>query len=188
MSTTSRTNLIKAHLMLATFIFPAVLMFLITGGLYTWGIKGSYDTREYTLALSEPLTPDQPALQAMVQGELRKLAVADPAGAAKVKKAGNSFVFEWTGSQRDVLLEPTDDALSARLTVKETTWYRNLVQLHKAKGGVLFKVYAAVLATGLFVILASGYLLAWQVPKFRRLAINCSLAGVGLFILAIALS
>jgi len=174
--------------MLATFIFPAVLMFLITGGLYTWGIKGSYDTREYTLALSEPLTPDQPALQAMVQGELRKLAVADPAGAAKVKKAGNSFVFEWTGSQRDVLLEPTDDALSARLTVKETTWYRNLVQLHKAKGGQLFKVYAAFLATGLFLVLFTGLLMALQMPKYRRMAVISALSGLLVFGLAVVAS
>ena len=43
----SRANLIKAHLFLATFIFPAVLMFLVTGGLSTWGIKVSYATQDY---------------------------------------------------------------------------------------------------------------------------------------------
>ena len=87
-----------------------------------------------------------------------------------------------------MLLEPTDNPLLATLSIKETTWYRNLVQLHKAKGGQLFKVYAAALAIGLFVILLSGFLMAWQVPKLRRLANLCAGLGIGLFLLVVVLS
>ena len=84
---------------------------------------------------------------------------------------------------RDVVLEPTADRLTAKLTVKDTTWYRHLVQLHKAKGGQLFKFYAATLAISLFVILLSGFVMAWQVPKYRRMAIVCSATGIGVFLL-----
>jgi hypothetical protein len=104
-------------------------MFLVTGGFYTWGIKGSYDSDVHTIAVEKPLT--------------------------------------------------------AKLTIKDTTWYRHLVQLHKAKGGQLFKIYAAVLAVSLFVILFSGFIMAWQVPKYRRRALVFSAAGVGMFLLMI---
>ena len=123
-----------------------------------------------------------------MQSELRRLSLDDPAGGAKIKKAGASFAFEWTGSRRDVLLEPTADPLSATLTVKETTWYRNLVQLHKAKGGEIFKIYAAFLAIGLFVILLTGFLMAVQMPRYRKMTTISSLLGVAVFGLAVMVS
>ena len=72
-------------------------------------------------------------------------------------------LFKELGTDIAELEEPTSDELFAKLTISETTWYRNLVQLHKAKGGQLFKVYAAGLAISLFIILLSGFLMAWQV-------------------------
>ena len=36
----TRLQLMKVHTILAAFIFPVALMFMITGALYTWGIKG----------------------------------------------------------------------------------------------------------------------------------------------------
>jgi hypothetical protein len=185
MSLTSRTTLVSLHMLLAAFIFPVACMFLVTGGFYTWGIKGSYDSHAHTIALEKPLTADLPNLVALVQQELQKLSVPAPSGGAGIKKGGTSFKLEWTGSERDVVLEPTADPLTAKLTIKDTTWYRHLVQLHKAKGGQLFKIYAAVLAVSLFVILFSGFIMAWQVPKYRRLALVFSAAGVCMFLLMI---
>jgi hypothetical protein len=69
----------------------------------------------------------------------------------------------------------------AQLTVKETSWYRNLVQLHKAKGGIVFKIYAAVFAIALGLILISGFIMAWQAPKLKRLTIGAFVAGIGSF-------
>jgi hypothetical protein len=42
----------------------------------------------------------------------------------------------------DVIIEPTSQPLIAKLKVKNTSWHRQFVQLHKAKGGIPFKVYA----------------------------------------------
>lgn len=185
MSLMSRTNLVKIHMLLAAFIFPVACMFLVTGGLYTWGIKGSYTSEVHMISLAKPLTRNQDNLEALVREELNRLSVAPPSGGAKIKKGGTSFKLEWTGSGRDIVLEPTSEELSARLTIKETTWYRNLVQLHKAKGGQLFKIYAAILAISLFTILLSGFIMAWQVPKYRKSAFIFSLAGLCVFLLMI---
>jgi hypothetical protein len=184
----NRQTLTKIHMLLAAFILPVAVMFLVTGGLYTWGVKGSYESTAYDIALSAPLTDDSAKLQELTEAELARLSVAFPSGKAKVKHIGTAFLLEWTGSARDVVLETTADPLLATLTVKETNWYRVFVQLHKAKGGVLFKVYAAVLATSLFVILLSGFLMAWQVPKYRKLAAGCAVSGLGIFILVVAAS
>lgn len=172
-------------MLLAAFIFPVACMFLVTGGLYTWEIKGSYESEVHIISLTRPLAPDQQQLKTLVQRELEKLSIATPSGSAKVKKGGTSFKLEWTGSDRDVVLEPTSDRLSAKLQIKETTWYRHLVQLHKAKGGQLFKIYAAILAISLFIILLSGFIMAWQVPKYRKLALIFSAAGICIFLLMI---
>ncbi len=188
MASSSRSTLIKIHVILAAFVFPAALMFIVTGAFYTWGIKGSYDSESYVIPLEQPLQGDQQAMTSLVERELQQRTIAQPSGESKVKKAGTSYLLEWTGSKRDVVLEPTQDPLQAKLTIKETTWYRNLVQLHKAKGGDAFKVFAAILAASLFVILLSGFIMAWQVPNYRKLAFTFTSAGVVVFVLMVASS
>jgi hypothetical protein len=178
----NRVILIKLHMLLAAFIFPVAFMFMVTGGLYTWGIKGAYQSESHLVNLAQPLEGEQAELVAIVTTELQRRSITPPSGAAKIKRGGTSFKLEWTGARRDVELEPTKDPLKATLTIKETSWYRNLVQLHKAKGGVMFKIYAATLAVSLFIILLSGFLMAWQVPKYRSVSLLAGLAGIFVFI------
>lgn len=184
----NRITLTKIHMILAAFMFPVALMFLVTGGLYTWGVSGSYDSADYTVQLDKPLTKDDAALTQLVRTELAKRDITEPTGKPRVRSVADGFQLEWTGSKRDVLLEPTADPLMAKLTVKETTWYRNLVQLHKAKGGLVFKVYAAALAIALFLMLATGFLMAWSIPKFRRLVNISAATGIVAFFVAMAAS
>lgn len=184
----NRATLTRLHMLLAAFMFPAALMFLITGGFYTWGLTGSHDSSDHMIALSQPLAKDEAALQAVAAAELDRRGIEAPSGKPRIRSIGESWHLEWTGSQRDVLLEPIADTRQARLTIKEATWYRNLVQLHKAKGGVVFKVYATGLAISLFILLATGFLLAWRVPSLRRAANISALAGLGLFFGALFLS
>ena len=99
--------------------------------------------------LQAPPTKDLSLLEGLVRKELDERGVKHPSGEAKIKSGGVSFKLEWTGSKRDIVLEPTDQIDRAQLTIKETTWYRNLVQLHKAKGGESFKFYAAFLSAAL---------------------------------------
>jgi uncharacterized iron-regulated membrane protein len=184
----NRLQLMKVHALLAAFIFPVATMFLITGALYTWGIKGSYTNEVYAITLSQAIQPELNELTALATDELAKLELDVPSGKAKIKTLGNQFSFEWTGSAKDITLKPTEDALIATLTVKHTSWYRNLVQLHKAKGGIVFKVYAAVFAIALALLLFSGFMMAWQTPKLKNLSMMSFLIGTGSFIAIVLLS
>ena len=108
--------------------------------------------------------------------------IALPSGKPKIKTAGNSFYLEWTGADLDVILEPGSEQLSAELKIKKTSDYRRLVQLHKAKGGIEFKIYAAVFAAALLSLLLTGCLMALQMPKFRLPFFLSMSAGIAVFI------
>jgi hypothetical protein len=180
-----RSSLMKIHMLLAAFVLPVAIMFLITGGLYTWGQKGSYVSESVDLALDQPLADDEAVLTGLVRQALAERGLDTPSGGAKVKQAGTSYLFEWTGADMDIELEPTADPLVARLKIKDTTWYRHLVQLHKAKGGQLFKVLAAIFAISLLLILLSGFVMAMQLPKYRGQALAAMATGFAVFILAV---
>jgi len=177
----NRSTLIKAHTVLAAFILPVTIMFLLTGALYTWGIKGSYDTAVYKIHLQKPIEEEVSALVKLVTQELEKQNIEIPSGKAKIKRIGKSFRLEWTGSNKDIILEPTNKPLTAKLKIKNTSWYRQFVQLHKAKGGTPFKVYAAIFATALLLLLVTGFVMAWQITKLRKLTIFSASLGVVVF-------
>ena len=119
----------------------------------------------------------------MVEDELNKREVSLPTGKAKIKKIGKSFQLEWTGSSKDVVLEPTSAPLIAQLKIKNTGWHRHFVQLHKSKGGVAFKVYATILAVGLLSLLVSGFIMAWQLPRLRQMTLISTILGLIFFII-----
>jgi len=184
----NRVFLVKLHMLLAAFILPVALMFFITGALYTWGEKGNYETTIAKIQLKQPMQSDLVWLTGIVSNELAQRNIEIPSGSAKVKKAGNSFYFEWTGAKLDVSLEPTRKPFVARLKIKKTSWHRLFVQLHKAKGGVAFKVYAAFLAMCLIILFITGVIMAWKIKKYRPLLMSSAVAGGALFIFIVSIS
>jgi hypothetical protein len=176
-------TLLTVHLILAAFFLPIALMFAATGALYTVSIKGQYEETSTTLALQQPLTAELSMLTGLVETALTERGIAPPSGAASIKKAGTSYELEWTGAERDVLLKPTANPLQATLVVKETTLWRHLVQLHKAKGNDIAKAISVIWAIGLVLILISGLIMAWRVPTYRRQAVGAMLAGTATFVL-----
>ena len=184
----NRLVLMKTHALLAAFIFPVATMFALTGSFYTWGLKGSYTNNLFEIALNKPLIADAAALTKLASSELKNLDITAPEGKPKLKKYGSHYLLEWTGSSKDLILEPTENVFVAKLTIKNTSWYRKLVQLHKAKGGGLFKIYAVIFAVALGLLLFSGLIMAWQMPKLRTATVVSFLIGFFSFIAFISLS
>lgn len=178
----NRVFLTKLHLIAAAFMFPAVLMFLVTGALYTWGNKGEWHESTVDVALAAPLASlDEAALKTIVARELEARDIALPSGASSVSGDGEDVSFSWTGARSDVSLSATD-ATTAQLTINEASMHRWLVQLHKAKGSTWFKAYATALAVVLFLLVLSGVIMGLQVKNLRKLTINSSLVGIAAFI------
>ncbi|NOR42051.1 MAG: hypothetical protein GQ572_01855, partial [Gammaproteobacteria bacterium] len=103
----NRSTLMKIHASLAAFILPVAIMFFVTGALYTWGIKGGYDTTTHEVNLNEPIQGELTELVELAKNELKRQHVEPPSGQAKIKRIGSSFKLEWTGSNIDIVLEPT---------------------------------------------------------------------------------
>lgn len=183
-----RAQLMKLHLILAAILLPAIAMYAITGGFYTWGVKGGYDTQTFKLPIATPLQGDLASLITFTQQELDKQQHPYPSGAAKLKSTEHSHVLEWTGSETDISLTTTKGSQLVQLDVKETGAYRQLVQLHKAKGGTVFKLYGAFMALGLLVIMISGVLMGLGMPKYRRTTLLSLGAGILILLGAINLS
>lgn len=162
-------KLSQFHTLLAGFALPGIIVFIITGTLYTFSIRGNYETKNLLLEL--PLAPNPPLSDLLISANniLEKdLQSNPPSGEPNLKKVGTSWQFEWTGTNADLIIEPTEQANSYKVSYKKTTLHRFLVQLHKAKGGPVFKYYVGLLALSLFILFASGIGLALTRPKLKK--------------------
>ena len=184
----SRSFLVKTHIILAAFIFPVVMMFCITGALYSWGIKGGYQVQKYNIELAQPMQKNKAWLTHIAKRELKQREIDFPTGKVAIKGSGKFYYFVWTGSQLDVQLEQTNNPFVAKLKIKQTNLHRFFVQLHKAKGGVAFKVYAVILSIGLMILFITGFLMAWRLKKERLLLLLSSGVGLGAFIMMLLIS
>ncbi len=183
----TRIFLTKVHLVIAAFMFPAIAMFLMTGGLYTWGNTGKTVDTDYVLQLDAPIAKDEDVLRALASRELVRLELGAPSGGERIRTVGDSWTYEWTGAQRDVAISPGATPNEVKLTVKEASLHRIFVQLHKAKGSTLFKAYATVLAISLFLLVATGLAVGLMAPAFRSLTIWTCGIGFAAFVGAVLL-
>jgi len=174
-------QIIRVHVFLACFFLPMAVLYAVTGGLYGLRYKGENRTTDTRLALDAPLPTDLAGLMAIADAELRAQGIAAPTGEARIRKSGTSFHLEWSGSTRDIELHPTADASAALFRVKEATAYRRFVQLHKAKGGDLFRYFAAAWMVGLLALVVSGAVMAFTRKPSRNLAVWSTVAGVVVF-------
>lgn len=178
----------KLHLILGLLIVPVAVMFLLTGSLYTFGVKGNYSTETHIIPTDTALRPDLNLLEPMVENILKEKGLATPTGKLSIKKAGTSWELEWTGSRMDVILAPTDQPDKANLILKKTSPHRFFVQLHKAKGGLPFKLLAAFFALSLLILAITGLIQASQMPKYKKLSLILLGSGILLFLLAAVFS
>jgi len=179
----NRVLLTKLHLIAAAFMFPAVLMFLITGGLYTWGNKGEWRESTELVSLEQPYADqDEAGLRAAALAGLSAADLPEPSGGLNVNGEGAEQSLSWTGARSEASVSATDDPMVAEVAVKEATLHRWLVQLHKAKGSVWFKIYATMLAAVLFLLVASGVVMGLQVKALRRLTVTSSVVGAAAFV------
>lgn len=179
----NRQLLTKLHLVLAALMFPAIVMFLITGGLYTWGEKGAWHEEVAQIQLAAPLAAaDEATLRQIARAQLQSRDIPLPSGPAKLDGDGAAASYQWTGARSDIVLRPTADPRQVEMTIKQASFHRWMVQLHKAKGSTVFKAYATFLAIALLLLVASGLTMGLQTPALRGLTIASGLVGAVAFL------
>ena len=178
----NRQLLMRTHTLLAAFFLPVGLLFLVSGVLLTFNIKvASRDAKAQLIAPA--LTP--PVLDAvkLVQDECSRQNISIPSGDPSIRDEKNGWSLAWNGTASNAKLTVKDG--KGELDLTENGILRRTEQLHKAKGALLFKLFATAWAVGLLLLFASGTIMALQVKALQKMTwIALSLGLVSFFVLA----
>lgn len=180
----SRLFLVKAHIIMASLTLILMMMFFITGALYTYGYKPSTYETEYRFEQDIPLEKDMPMLLGIVVTELERLQIKEPFGTPKIKrdKKRHSYKLVWSGKNRYISLRPSgSNPKVAVMIVEEYSWYYRLMRLHKAKGPEFFEWFTIISSAVVMLILLSGVIIGIQAPGLRKITISSLAAGMVLF-------
>ncbi len=181
----NRSVLMKVHTLLAVFLMPVAVMFFVTGALYIWDIKGEEEKTNHIIKIKPSFSGDISEYILVTKNKLKDLNLSNPTGQSKIRVKEGKTIFEWKGAAIEVRVETNLEKLTAKMEVKKSNWYRHLVQLHKSKGGFVFKVYSTILSIALLTLILSGFIMAWQIPKLRKLTITATFSGFFVFILLV---
>lgn len=184
----NRNFLIKTHVFLAGFFFTTMLLLIVTGGLMNLGVDGDYDKTSYSLEVKQPLPTRINNLKNIVIKELNSRNISLPKGKADLEIEDDSLVFEWEGSHHNIILENDIQTQKTALIIEQASLFSYLENLHTSEGGPVFKILAIFCSFGLIILLVTGVLMAWHIPKYRELTIKSMVFGSVIFMLAIILS
>ena len=168
--------MIKLHLIGSAFFAPMVLLVAISGGLYLLGAKGQFAVTEVDTPAGVTLDPDSATLEDDVRGLLAGLGIDHRFEYLKV--AGNTLTTRPTSRVNYVLV--VGDSRVA-MTRNEPNLAKNLIELHKGHGPLVFKHFQKFMAAGLLFILVSGVALGFVSSKLRLLTVVVSAAGLLVF-------
>jgi hypothetical protein len=179
-----RKTILHLHISLAGLCIPFLLVYLITGILYTFGIKGDFVTKKEALHFSQTIEPKADVIESEFTKILQERNEKIPTGEITIRKAGTSWQAIWNGSDCEHILEPLAEAEKYQLTLKHVGWHRYLVQLHKAKGGMVFKVFSGLMGLFLISLLALGVSLSMSSKAMRYEIGFCILIGTLLLVIS----
>ncbi len=181
----NRLTLIKIHLLLAALSLATVLMFFITGILYTIDYEAENESFEHRVTEKQALKKDLDLLTGIVKRELAKLDIDVPMGEPEIErdKKRRSFKLYWSDRNMKVTLRPsTVNPAVAVIKIKQYSWYYRLMRLHKGSGGNIFILFTLISTIFVILVLISGVIIGLTSPALRRLT-GISLAlGLSFFI------
>ncbi len=164
----------KLHAYFACFFLPVTLLYVVTGVLYLFDIKGGVKEEfKYPLALTQGWPESQQAAQHLVEKKLAGLYHPALPEDYYPEEGGH----DWYGFKQEVILISTDDASQARLIIKEHDVWHQLLLIHKGHAGKLFWLFGIFLGVSLFFSLVSGFVLVFQMPKLKGSAFITFVAG-----------
>jgi len=181
LSSKLRFNLIKIHTMLGVFFLPLALMFLISGALYTFDVKGELEKLSYRVERQAPIVMTLDVVRPIVEGELAKRGIALPENSPKIKRKKGRLQFRWSDMDHRIRFSLSADPNIGFLRISTPSLYHRFAQLHFANGSLLFKIIAAVMVIVLIVQFLMGIVVSLRSPKMRKLMLVSLLTGFGVF-------
>lgn len=156
----------KLHAYFACFFLPITLLYIATGVLYLFDIKGDVkQTHEYSITLTEPWPEDQYIAKKLVENVLIGKNHAPLPQDYYLERGG---IHDWYGYKQEVILKPTEDKLNAILVVKDHDALLQLLLIHKGHAGKLFWFLGIGLGISLAFSLISGVVVSLQLPQLKK--------------------
>ena len=183
----SRFKIMQLHMLLSSFIFPAVLLYIVSGALYTLDIKGSVAKQTFTVVLEKPFEPNLEQLTGLIEKTLVAKALVLPDGDSNLKKSKDGYKFNWGDLRYSVSGDVKKDTSSVEVTYRERSILTQIMRIHRAEAGIAFKFVSIMAVLGLLLIFMSGFYMAYTMPKFRNPSLIATVLGVFiLFVLVVA--
>lgn len=174
MKAKTRLLWMKLHAYLACFFLPLTLLYITSGMLYFFDVKGSVRSeQEFFVPLTQawPETEEQ-AKAFIVQHLVNEHSVALPE---------DYYLWQgkhdWYGHEREVLLSRTDRADQVEIHILEHDFIMQMLIVHKGLAGWYFKVMSVCFGISLAFTLLSGVVITIQLPQLQQTALWSIFAG-----------
>jgi len=163
-----RSQIIHVHMLLAALVLPILLMYFISGILYTFDIKGHIKKQKIDIVLVQPVRLQLDVLAAITEKSLIQHHLPIPEGDMTLKKKKSSYLFRWGDLKYTVSVKTTKNPKVLKMTVRERNFLTQVMRIHRAEAGMVFKVIPSILLIGMLLVLLSGIYMALSIPKFRK--------------------
>lgn len=164
----NRIQLIKWHALLACFFLPVAAMFFVSGALYTLDIKGSANKKIIMASMNKPFTPDLDVLTKIATQTLQQSNLPLPHGEPFIKKKKNRYQFIWNDLAHSVMLTPTKNDKTVKITFQKRNFLAQIMRFHKGGAGDVFETVSVAMTLSLLFILISGVFMAQSMPILRK--------------------
>ncbi|GMR05891.1 MAG: hypothetical protein BMS9Abin25_0468 [Gammaproteobacteria bacterium] len=177
------------HVVLGGFLLPMALVFFVTGALYAVDITGGKKSIDwayqekggYTLA-TDDLTRSV-ASQFASKGISLKLS-----SIPKIRTQNNGDRnISWnidSSRVKAMIRKSQPDTVIVR--VKQVTFFKSFLDLHKVKLGFAFATYAFIASIALIILSITGFLMLIKDKRHRLVGLLSALAGTLVFVILIA--
>lgn len=155
-------------MLLAALVLPILLMYFISGILYTFDVKGHIKKQKIDIILVQPVRLHLDDLAAITEKSLIEHHLPIPDGDMSLKKKKSSYLFRWGDLKYVVSVKTTKNPNILKMTVRERNFLTQVMRIHRADAGLAFKVIPLILLTGMLFVLLSGIYMALTIPKFRN--------------------
>ena len=163
----------KLHAYFACFFLPITLIYIITGMLYFFDIKGSVSKDvEYFVSLPNGWPETEQQAKLFVLDNLK-----DKDHLALPEDYYWEGVHDWYGHEQEVILSKTDDVNMAEIHIKEHDLLLQLLIIHKGFAGTFFKVFSIMFGLSLAFSTISGVVITLQLPQIKNTSIVLIFAG-----------
>ena len=175
-----RSVFIKAHLYVAAFLVPFVLVMTLTGVLELLGIEGKTLKEVIYSADKDILNFNSPSIKSDVRKLLLKLDENPDIDRVKIKKDVLYTLPNYTTHYAFKIVNGYLKAYRQTPNIQQ-----KLMSLHKGNGPAVYKIYQKIFAYGLLFVLLSGLWLGLTSSALRYKTLVFFFSGIIFYLLLI---